>query len=469
MSLRIRLMLSHTLIVFVCLGIAALAVSAFLQNYRDRTAQIHLDDVARPISVQIKALVRSQTTIADFWTNMQEQAQSNRVHILFVDDTGNIVRQISPDLSTRQLRITEALPHGIAQPEHGVFTLSTRQKFVYAAYPLVKTADPQYSPINTLVLCQPRSSSMVVFAGLITPFFWSGLIALGVSILLAFFVARSVYRPIQRLAEAAEKVAQGHYDQEVPATGPSEIKRLAINFNIMTRKVTESQQHLRHFVADVSHQLRTPLTSIRGFAQAMLDGTADDTATRQKATRIIVEESQKMMRQVNEILELSRMQAGQVKMEHKPVALQELLEHCQEIFALRAQEKNISINSRIETAQVTIPGDADRLEDVFCNLIDNAIKNTPPQGNIDIVLSQDEKNFVKIVVADSGPGIPPDQIPYVFNRFHQSDGLRSGFGLGLAIAREVVQTHGGKIEVSSNPGEGARFTVLLPAADSSKP
>ena len=461
MSLRTRLILSYTLIIFVCLGIAALAVSAFLQSYRDRVTQLHLDDIARPISVQLKALLRGQATIVEAWANMQEQAQNNRVYILFVDSNGNIVRQASPE-DLKQLKVTEALPHGLTGPAHGIFTIPPRQKFVYAAYPLSKVAESQYSPIDTLVLCQPRGSGALILAGLISPFLWSGFIAFAVSILLAFFVARSVYHPVQRLSKAAENVAQGHYDMEVPVTGPSEIKGVAVNFNTMAKRVKESQQNLRHFVADVSHQLKTPLTSIRGFAQAMLDGTAGDAETKQKATRIIVDESQRMMRQVNEILELSRMQAGQIKMEQKPVNVKELLTHCQEIFALRAEEKGISFANKVDSDLASVIGDADRLEDVFCNLIDNAIKNTPSQGNIDISASNGKNNSIEIVIADTGPGIPPEQIPYVFHRFHQSGGLRTGFGLGLAIAQEVVLAHGGRIEVSSNPGEGARFTVIIP-------
>jgi signal transduction histidine kinase len=265
---------------------------------------------------------------------------------------------------------------------------------------------------------------------------------------------------VQRLSKAAGSIALGHYDERVEVSGPPEIKKLAANFNEMAEKVNSSQQQLRHFVADVSHQLRSPLTSIQGFAQAMLDGTASDEATRLKAAEIIKEESNRMIRQVNELLELSRMQAGQVKMSKGPVDIKEILLHSQEIFALRLEEKKINLKNDLDSP-TTVNGDADRLEDVFSNLLDNAIKNTPTGGEIQITM-RNQAESISVAIADSGPGIPPEQIPHVFERFQQSSGLRSGFGLGLAIAREIILAHGGKIEVSSSPGEGARFTVTLP-------
>jgi signal transduction histidine kinase len=157
------------------------------------------------------------------------------------------------------------------------------------------------------------------------------------------------------------------------------------------------------------------------------------------------------------------MQAGQVKMAKAPVKIQELLVRCQEIFALRLEEKKIQLKSELGSAAM-VYGDADRLEDVFNNLLDNATKNTPLQGEIQITIANHD-NTVDITIADSGPGIPPEQIPHVFERFQPSSGLRTGFGLGLAIAQQIVLAHKGKIEVFSNPGEGAKFVVSLPRED----
>ena len=132
---------------------------------------------------------------------------------------------------------------------------------------------------------------------------------------------------------------------------------------------------------------------------------------------------------------------------------------------MRAEEKGILLRAEIEPLMPVI-GDVDRLERVFSNLLDNALKNTPTKGEVGIIGRNSTAGFIGITISDTGPGIPPEQLPYVFERFYQASGLRTGFGLGLAIAKEIVAAHGGKIEVSSSPGEGTKFMVTLPSSTS---
>ena len=463
MSLRTRLIMTFTLVVFISLFITAVVVSVLLQGTRDRNAVGKLESQALPITVQFRQLVSRQATLAEVYSNLQEQAQQNNVYILLLDANNNIVRQISPETGILFLNIPAGqLPSGITQQANGTFQTAGKTRFMFVAFPVSRAADATTAPrLVELVLATPRSGALATFAGLIAPFLWAAVISLVVSIFIAIFLARSIYNPVKRLAAAAEAVAQGKYDRTIPVEGSTELKELAAGFNGMSAQVKESQQQLRHFVADVSHQLKSPLTSIQGFAQAMLDGTAGDDATREKAAKIIVDESQRMIRQVNELLDLSRMQSGQVKMAKEPVDLEEIITHCQEIFAPRVLEKNLKMTGKLAGIP-KVTGDADRLEDVFCNLLDNAIKNTPAHGEVSIE-GRAAGNSVEIILTDTGPGIPPEQIPFLFKRFQHGADLHSGTGLGLAIAMEIVLAHGGNIEVSSSPGEGARFKVMLPA------
>jgi two-component system OmpR family sensor kinase len=333
---------------------------------------------------------------------------------------------------------------------------------VYTSYYIGRLFTTQaFLNFETLTLAVPRTGTLSILASLFKPFLRIGLIALAVSIVIAFLIARSVYLPVRKVTAAVDKIAEGDYAQEVPVEGPKEIKTLATHFNQMAGKVKQSQTQLRHFVADVSHQLRTPLTSIQGFAQAILDGTANDDEARQKAARVIDDESKRMIKQVNELLELSRMQAGQLEMTINPVDIKELLLHCQEVFSPRAEETGVRLVTDIEPL-VPVSGDEDRLEQVFSNLLDNALKNTPRQGEIVILGRTKENGQVEIMISDTGPGIPPEQIPYVFERFYQATGLRSGFGLGLAIVREIIIRHNGEIRVQSEPGVGTQFIITLP-------
>ncbi|MFH1015390.1 MAG: HAMP domain-containing protein [Chloroflexota bacterium] len=284
MSLRMRLLATFTLIVVLCLGLVALAMTVILQSQRDWLALERLDAMARPISVQVRSLFRGQVSAAELQTTLEEQAQKNNVFIIFGDNEGDIVRQVTPAQNRRPIEVPSGgLPHTLTQPAQGKFTASNGQTYLYAAYPLVRqTATQETARLDTLVLSMPRTGAIAVVLSLFSPFLLAGLIALILSLIIALLFARSIYQPINRVKVAAEKMAQGHYDQEIPVAGPKECKELAASFNQMAQQVKRSQQQLRHFVADVSHQLKSPLTSIHGFAQALLDGTANDEAAKQR-------------------------------------------------------------------------------------------------------------------------------------------------------------------------------------------
>lgn len=470
MSLRARLFATYFLIVVICLGIVAVSVTVILQDYRDRLAMNSLNDMARPVYVQVRSLIRGEVTFDELWANLEEQADKNNVYILLGDREGNIIRQVTPGQYQKPIETPPGeLPHGISKLEQGTFVTSGGQTFLFAAYPLrgLPTQNGT-SQVNTLILSVPRAGALVIWASLVRPLLLSGVVALCVSLIVAILLARSVYRPVYQVTQAAKKISQGKYDQRIPVTGPREVKGLAVSFNQMAEQIKRSQQQLRHFVADVSHQLKSPLTSIQGFAQAILDGTAGDDDTRLKAATIINDESTRMRRQVDELLELARMQSGQLKMAREAVDVSELLEQCREIFTVQAEEKGVLLKVGTENLLTTV-GDIDRLEQVFSNLLDNAIKNSPAGGEVNIIGRRIEANSVEIKVVDDGPGIPPEQLPYVFERFYQAGGVRTGVGLGLAIAKEIVIAHEGTIEANSEPGEGTEFVVILPGSTGASP
>jgi signal transduction histidine kinase len=282
------------------------------------------------------------------------------------------------------------------------------------------------------------------------------------SILLALLLARSVSRPLNEVTAAADRIASGDYSYRIKSQEVGKAGKLARSFNHMAEEVEAARQRLRHFVADVSHELKSPLTAIQGFAQALRDGTAADERSRQNAARIIDEESRRLRRQVDELLQLSRLQSGQFKMNAGRLDLYAVLKQSADLFALSAADKHIELKLSA-SAGLWVKGDADRLEQVFNNLLDNAVKNSPVETRI-TVTALNYGNAIKVSVADSGPGLTPDQLAHVFERFYQVTGVRTGVGLGLAISREIVLAHGGSIEARSSPGEGAEFVIFLPAA-----
>ena len=467
MSLRTRLILSYVLIIVISLGTAASVLLVLLQDYRDKQVMARMDSMSRPIYVQVRALAQGRASLNQVWVNLKEQSRETGAYIFLIDEQSNVLRQVSPRGGSEHLTKLplEELPAEVTKPYRGTYDMPDGETFLFVAYSLEGlfryggSTAPEF-----LVLAMPRKEALALWAGFTIPFIWAGLVALGVSIIIAALLARSVYLPISRLTDAAREIAQGQYEQEVPVAGPSEVKGLALRFNMMAIQVKHSQQMLRDFVANASHELRSPLTSIKGFAQAITDGTAKDEEAQLRAARVIEDESKRLMRLVDDLLELSRLESGQIRMVREPVDVKELVEQCQEIFSMRAEQKSLRLGIDIEPVLPVI-GDIDRLEQVFSNLIDNALRHTPSQGKVDIIVRQPTAGFIDVTVADTGPGIPPDKLAHIFERFYRADtsAAKTGTGLGLAIVREIVRSHGGDIKASSVPGKGTEFLVRLPA------
>jgi two-component system, OmpR family, sensor kinase len=316
---------------------------------------------------------------------------------------------------------------------------------------------------------------------LMLPILGAAVVALIISLFVAFWLARWIGDPLQRVVVASRKLPSAAAKPVTPH-GPQEVQELTRAFNEMNTRVLVSQKSQREFVANVSHELKTPLTSVQGFAQAILDGTASTPESHQQAARVIYDEAGRMHRMVLDLLDLARLDAGTLDLQRTPVDLPALLNTITEKFTPQARAAGVVIS--MEAAVLpTITGDGDRLAQVFTNLVDNALKNTPTGGQIRLRAVQSGSE-VQVDVVDTGAGIPPEALSHIFERFYQADpsrpgGEKHGTGLGLAIVKEIVGAHGGTIsvrsapgpalpapvpqaQVSGNEGSGSTFTVTLP-------
>jgi signal transduction histidine kinase len=277
-------------------------------------------------------------------------------------------------------------------------------------------------------------------------------------------------------------MARGNLDPQLtlPET-TDEVGRLSKAFTTMAREVARSNRTMRDLLANVSHDLRTPLTSISGFAGALVDGTLSGTDGAREAGRIIGEEAERMRRLVEDLLYLGRIESGDLSLQRDPVDLAELVRAAQARFLFRAQENGITFEVHAPDP-VTILGDPHRLGQVLDNLLENAFKYTPPTGRVELSATMPGGRAVAnsraprtppsaiLSVHNTGSYIPPEEAERVFERFYQVDKARAGTrgsGLGLAIAREIVQAHGGTIDLQSSPQAGTRFNVRIPALETS--
>jgi two-component system OmpR family sensor kinase len=319
---------------------------------------------------------------------------------------------------------------------------------------------------RVLIVATPRPKvpiSQILREELIPPLLKAGLGAIVLALLLAIWMATWVANPLQRMTNSTRALAAGKHEPIV-VEGPIEVQQLARSFNDMSARVQTTQQSQRDFVANVSHDLKTPLTSIQGFSQAILDGTASTPQELSQAAGVIHSEADRMHRMVQDLLELARLDAGIADFKRLPVDIANLLHGLAEKFSPQARRAQVNLRTEIGPLP-PLTGDEDRLMQAFANLVDNALKFTPPNGEV-VIRAGQAAGQVEVSVSDTGPGIPAEDIPHIFDRFYQTDKSRSqerrGFGLGLSIASEIIQAHRGTITVHSLPGRGSSFTVILP-------
>jgi heavy metal sensor kinase len=283
---------------------------------------------------------------------------------------------------------------------------------------------------------------------------------------LGYFLARKALAPVDELRRLTQEISAERLNRRLPIANPTdELGKLTATINAMIARLERSFAEIRRFTADASHELRTPLTAIRTETEVAL-GKSLTTAEYHHLLGSILEECERLARLTDQLLTLCREDAVKTPLVRQPVDLPRLVNTVVETMQPLAQVKNLSIDTKA-TGPLCIQADETRLRQVFYNLLDNAIKYTPEGGQIEIQLAQRDRTAV-ISFRDTGVGIPPEHLPHVFDRFYRVDKVRSreqgGTGLGLSIVQSIVTAHGGRIEMTSSPGQGTICTVTLPAS-----
>ncbi len=451
-SLRARLWLSYALLVVTALGIVAIVLFAYLW----RNPFLYRQTLERLRAVETMVLERDiQAQGQPLAVTMEKAAHTFNVRILLYSSD----RQLQADTSSadkpplpfpRKNLVTRATP--FIRDENGGSWLYTLRQLSDGAWLMVAAPRPRLSIVN-------------IFTDDLLPlFFEGGFIALLLSLVVALFVAKWIADPLQKVIFAAHTMPSAQI-KPVEERGPHEVRELTRAFNAMLARVQSSRQSQRDFVANVSHELKTPLTSIQGFAQAILDGTAESPEARRQAAEVIYNESGRMHRMVLDLLDLARLDAGTADLQMTALDMPAILNATAEKFSPQLQKSGVTIKVDISPNLPALIGDGDRLAQVFTNLVDNALKFSPCGGEITLRASL-ANGEMHASVSDAGPGIPAEALPRVFDRFYQADparkgGEKHGAGLGLAIVRQIVQAHGGRISVRSG-GAGTTFDVFLP-------
>jgi HAMP domain-containing protein len=338
-SLQVRLFVSYFVTIGVTLGLAALSLFLLLGGYREDFTYGNLEDLSRVINSLAITQVQNRADDGPLPPGSGDEAgllsilrgiladppqgTEDETSVAIVDRDGRVIP--GGFAAPSNLNLDAALITGVDQgrlaspstaiePSQCKLDLPDHPDLLCVVTPLSPSVLEQFpgTQASAIVVAKPAASLNEVFGDLIPRLLFSGLIGVAAALVLGFLLAQSVGAPLRNIARAARNVARGNYRQRVPATGPREVRDLASNFNRMTEEVQRSQQTLRDFLANISHELKTPLTSIRGFSEAMVDGTIDDAAGIERSARIINNESNRVLRLVEELLDLSRIESGQV-------------------------------------------------------------------------------------------------------------------------------------------------------------
>jgi two-component system OmpR family sensor kinase len=369
-------------------------------------------------------------------------ASQRRHHVTYIrDDTliGHVRLIIQP-----RAAFTKLVPN-VDRSSNGQTTYEgARQLYSYRTLPRLG-----------LVMLRPASLGSNAWRPYLTDLLLAALGGAGLAALLSFLVARSIARPIGRVAEATRALAADERHEPLPAEGSSELVSLAQAFNHMAEQLAASREAERDFLLSVSHELKTPLTAIRGYAEGLGEGVFDAT----EAARTISLEASRLERLVRDLLDLARMQRSEFSVRREDVDLAEIAREAVRRHEVAGQQFDVALSAF--GAESWVEADHDRLLQVASNLVENALRATPAGGSVTVLAEPG-----RLIVSDTGLGIPVDDVPRAFERFYLYDKVGKerpvGSGLGLAIVKQLVEAMGGDVQVESGPG-GTTFTVALRA------
>ena len=347
----------------------------------------------------------------------------------------------------------------------GVDWITTTQRFE------IKNIPPYNMEAGGVILIHSKVPNIYQLkTSIIIIFIISGFVGCIIALLVVALLTKRITRPINQMKRAARRVASGEFTERVSVNGKDEIAELSESFNNMIVALESLESMRREFIGNVSHELRTPITTIKGFVEGVLDGVIP-VEKQENYLTIVLDETRRMQKLVNDLLDLAKMHAGEVSLNITDFDVNELIRRC--VISLQQMfiEKNLEFQADFETERTFVNADSDAIQRVIINLLQNAVKFTPQDGEIR-VKTYNDRDKVFISVEDNGKGIPEEELSNIFERFYKTDKSRStdrsGLGLGLAIVRNIIVSHNEIIKVESEEGHGSVFTFSLRSASGSE-
>ncbi len=402
---------------------------------------------------------------------VQAFADKLDLRITVVDELGLVLgdSEEAPGLMENhagRVEIARALKAGFGQSTHFSETLGYNMKYVAVR---VRSGAETHAVVRfALPLSEVQLQIRVIYRVVLL----GAIVTIIIALTIAYYVSKSITSPIRRMQRAAERIAGGDFDSRVKVKSKDELGQLAKSLNVMADELQQQIEDLKKmdtirtdFVANVSHELKTPLTLIKGYIETLEGRALNDKEKSRRFIAIIKENADRLENIINDLLSLSEMELSRDCLNKARFDLKSQIDDIALGFGHSLEAKGITLNVDVQGEDFTIEADSDKIEHVFVNLLDNAIKYTEPGGRIDISIREDAEDAT-VIVEDNGIGIAREHIDRVFERFYRVDKARSrqlgGTGLGLGIAKHIVAAHNGKIRIESQAGKGTKVFVTLP-------
>ncbi|MBA7640434.1 Adaptive-response sensory-kinase SasA [subsurface metagenome] len=442
-SLRFRLLVAFTLAILIALGttffFVGLATRGEIQRFQEQGHQIHTARVENLLS----RYYREQWN----WTGIQpviERMESLREQRIILTDTNGVVIADSQGKLLGE-RYQTNLPGR-------TLVLPGRRGILGTVY---------INPVAAADLTSPQRLVKPISYFLL----WGGVVAIAVALLITFFLSRRILSPVKALTLAARQLGQGDFSQRVLIKDKSEVGELAQAFNVMAENLERDEQLQRNMIADIAHELRTPLSNLKGYLEAVRERVIKPDS---KTIHTLDEEASLLSRLVNDLQELSLAEAGELKLDSQPQDIAELINQTAVTVQAQATAKGLSVSIDLSDKLPKVNIDSQRVGQVLRNLLENALAHTTKGDTITIIAREQDK-WVEVSVLDTGEGIPAEDLPNIFERFYRVDKSRTratgSSGLGLTIARRLVEAHGGTITAQSESGKGSRFYFTVPVSE----
>lgn len=439
-----RLSLIFAVIILVTVGTIYLFVSqrtgAEIERYQKQTAQYRSNQVRGSLYAHYYSQNRTWEKVQPV---VKQTALLSATHIILVANNGTVIGD-----STEEHLGTVNYTNSSVTP----LQLTGAQESLGEVYIIPDLTGEPYETFRKLL----TSTSYFLLIG--------GSIAIAIALVLILFLSRRITSPIAVLSRTARRLGQGDLSQRVRVRGEGEVAALAQAFNTMATDLENNEQLRRNLIADVAHELRTPLSNIQGYLEAIRDGVMEPDDT---TIRSLNEEVALLSRLINELQELSLAEAGELKLVYQAEDIIELVKQAVDPWQPQSKIKGISLYLNIPENLPLVSIDWQRINQVMHNLLKNAVAHTSKGGSITVAAIK-QGDWVEVSVSDTGEGIPAADLSNIFERFYRVDRSRAratgGSGLGLTIARRLVEAHGGKITVESQLGKGSRFSFTLPIA-----